>query len=675
MIRNNLDYQKAFDRVEWGWALKCLNSFNFGPKFIGWIQMIYKNAKTCLLTNGHRSSYFRISRSMRQGCPVSPLIYILQAEPLACTIRNNHNIVGFPLPNPDNDETVEVKLSAYVDDSQFFNSTENSIKESFKIFDKFEKASGAKIHKTKTTAIYIGPWKTKEPEFREISWSDTYIKTLGINHGYHIPEQEVWMDKIKKMKNCIQIWKSRDLTLKGKILIIKTFLVSQINYELEMKPIPKNIVKEIDKILWNFLWNGKQPSVNKQTMCLDAEKGGMNMINLSSFIEAKQIKLIHKIVNSETQHWNMIGKHWLKYLDKTYNSENFLYQCSDIKGIVITLPSQFYKDAIKAWVTFRSKLQTNDVRSILDEPICGNNRIRHKNTPLWFDTFSKDAIRTINDIWDANNKAFIEENIILSQLTDKTKGVKQYRIIKSSINGEWLNNLMANQLNNSENDINKRKIAIRQGTIQINKMPLKQLQCLLNENNYQPKYIDKWNTVFNTDINWKTHWKYSSETLLSNKEKQIHWKLIHNAIFTEYRLSLIGRSNGKCHFCKTETEYLTHLFYECAVVRDVLIKLNDKINATLQQNGHEHVHFDLRNVILGFEIQSDRIRIYLNTILQIVKWEVWKIRNLIKYENKFFSVTSILKSVLSKIASCSKFLKATKVSRKFNYVLDLLGQL
>ena len=81
--------------------------------------MIYENAQTCILTNGYRSSYFRISRSMRQGCPVSPLIYILQEESLLCSIRNNQNIIGFPLPNPDNDETAVVKLSAYVDDSQF----------------------------------------------------------------------------------------------------------------------------------------------------------------------------------------------------------------------------------------------------------------------------------------------------------------------------------------------------------------------------------------------------------------------------------------------------------------------------------------------------------------------------------------------------------------------------
>ena len=101
--------------------------------------MIYKNAKTCLLTNGHRSCYSPISRSMRQGCPVSPLIFILQTEPLACAIRKNTNIIGFSLPNTaqdnqaqDNHEQKQVKINAYVDDAQVFNSTENSIKESFK---------------------------------------------------------------------------------------------------------------------------------------------------------------------------------------------------------------------------------------------------------------------------------------------------------------------------------------------------------------------------------------------------------------------------------------------------------------------------------------------------------------------------------------------------------------
>ena len=74
------DQQKTFDRVEWEWVDFVLKTFNFGEKFKGWIQMLVKNATTSINTNGFASNLFSISRSCRQGCPVAPLIYILQAE-------------------------------------------------------------------------------------------------------------------------------------------------------------------------------------------------------------------------------------------------------------------------------------------------------------------------------------------------------------------------------------------------------------------------------------------------------------------------------------------------------------------------------------------------------------------------------------------------------------------
>ena len=189
--------------------------------------MIFINAKTCILTNGFQSKYFNISRSMRQGCPISPLIYILQAKPLACAIRCNNKMKGFPLPftYTDNTEIAEVKINGFADDTQMFNITEESITECFKTLEKYEKASGAIIHKTKTTGLYTGPWKHKEPEYKKIKWTKQYIKTLGIMHGYETDENELWMEKINKIKNCIQVWKNRDLTFKGKILIIKTLFL------------------------------------------------------------------------------------------------------------------------------------------------------------------------------------------------------------------------------------------------------------------------------------------------------------------------------------------------------------------------------------------------------------------------------------------------------------------
>ena len=65
------------------------------------------------------------------------------------------------------------------------------------------------------------------------------------------------------------------------------------------------------------------------------------MINLRHFIEAKKIKFVHKIINSEPEHWNIIGKYWLSSFDQRYDSENFLLRCSNIKKIDLTFKPNY----------------------------------------------------------------------------------------------------------------------------------------------------------------------------------------------------------------------------------------------------------------------------------------------------------------------------------------------
>ena len=266
--------------------------------------MVFKKAKTSILTYGYRSTYFKISRSMRQGCPVSPLLFVLQAEPLACAIRRNTLIRGIPLPvsNHETQNPPEVKINGYVDDTQLFVSTEASLVECFNILKRFEKSSGAKVNKNKTFGLYTGSWKNKIPEFNEISWTNTNIKTLGIHHGYEIDNEAIWLDKINKIKNCIQVWKSRDLTYKGKVLVIKTLLLSQVGFIADVVNIPNYIVKQIDTLLWSFLWDSKQPLINRKTMFLNTYMGGVNMSSLQNTLMCKQIKLIYKIIKSDKAH-------------------------------------------------------------------------------------------------------------------------------------------------------------------------------------------------------------------------------------------------------------------------------------------------------------------------------------------------------------------------------------
>ena len=100
----------------------------------------------------------------------------------------------------------------------------------------------------------------------------------------------------------------------------------------------------------------------------------------------------------------------------------------------------------------------------------------------------------------------------------------------------------------------------------------------------------------------------------------------------------MGWSEGKCHFCKIEKKIslVTHLFYEWRVIKDVLMKIQTKIKDTLQSKGYRQRSLDLKMVILGVEENEECVRISLNTILHILKWELRKIRNIIKYENKTY---------------------------------------
>lgn len=89
-----LDTAKAFDSVEWRYLWKCLECYGFGPKIIKWIQLLYQDPQAKVVANGWPSPVFGLSRGTRQGCPLSPLLYALAAEPLAISIRENPEIRG-----------------------------------------------------------------------------------------------------------------------------------------------------------------------------------------------------------------------------------------------------------------------------------------------------------------------------------------------------------------------------------------------------------------------------------------------------------------------------------------------------------------------------------------------------------------------------------------------------
>ena len=94
----SLDQEKALDRVDWGFLRSTLVKMGFGPSFIGWVDLFYSGVQSAVKVNGYLSPFFGLSRGVRQGCPLSPLLYVLYSEVLACNIRSNSRIKVLSIP-------------------------------------------------------------------------------------------------------------------------------------------------------------------------------------------------------------------------------------------------------------------------------------------------------------------------------------------------------------------------------------------------------------------------------------------------------------------------------------------------------------------------------------------------------------------------------------------------
>ena len=102
------------------------------------------------------------------------------------------------------------------------------------------------------------------------------------------------LEKKQKVLNT-SIWRQRDLTLKGKITIIKSLGISQILYVMNMLFVPKWVIVKSEKILYNFLWNDKPEKIRRKTICAQIDKGGLKMVNIDIMIKSMKLSWLRLI--------------------------------------------------------------------------------------------------------------------------------------------------------------------------------------------------------------------------------------------------------------------------------------------------------------------------------------------------------------------------------------------
>lgn len=164
-----LDVEKAFNRIEWGYPKNVMHRFG------KWLKMIYKDQVAIVVMEGYKTRKITISCGVRQGCPLSPLIFNMALEPLAIAIRANKVIKGIQL------KKLTIRLGMYVDD--VVSNPVVSIKALNRLIGEFGLISAYKVNLDKSvlTGFHIAElMKWANFEILAGKWETEWVRYLGV---------------------------------------------------------------------------------------------------------------------------------------------------------------------------------------------------------------------------------------------------------------------------------------------------------------------------------------------------------------------------------------------------------------------------------------------------------------------------------------------------------------
>ena len=255
-----------------------------------------------IMNNGYASDFFQLYRGVRQGCPLSGLLFVLAIEVVAQVIRENENICGLTINES------ELKLSMYADDlTAFIKDAECSASHLFNLLHDFGICSGLKINISKTEGMWLGSLKCnfgKHAPFN-IAWPEEYVFALGVAFAYDSTTSYKinFEDKLVTLKNVLNQWAARNLTLIGRICIVKTLAISKLVYNTSVFTLPPNFAKKVNDICFKFIWNFKPDKVKCQTIILPVDKGDLNMVDFTILDKSLKAAWVKRLQEADGSKW------------------------------------------------------------------------------------------------------------------------------------------------------------------------------------------------------------------------------------------------------------------------------------------------------------------------------------------------------------------------------------
>ena len=171
-------------------------------------------------------------------------------------------------------------------------SDQESLKAALIVIELFSKCSGLRINRDKSEAIWIGASSNFRHKPCGLSWPEKTVKCLGVHLCNDILEiQDInFKEKFNKIEGIMNQWCVRNLTLKGKILIANTLILSQLLYICSVVDTPKWVFTKYKELILQFIWNNKPAKVKYTSLINNIDNGGMCLQDLESKVKSLKIK-------------------------------------------------------------------------------------------------------------------------------------------------------------------------------------------------------------------------------------------------------------------------------------------------------------------------------------------------------------------------------------------------
>jgi exonuclease III len=624
----SIDFEKAFDSVNWDFLFKTLKMFNFGDKFISFIKTMYCNIESTVLNNGKSSQFFRLERGVRQGCPLSAYLFIITIEILATHIRNNPNIKGIKIG------TEEIKISLLADDITLLLHDISSLTTVIQTLSLFKDCAGLKINLDKSNAKYIGSLTTCDHYPHGLSWIKTPIKTLGIsivddqNQNYLLN----FHNRICTLKSTLNIWSQRNLSLKGKITVINNLALAPLIYASSVTNTPKKAISEINNIIQNFIWKGKQAKIAQKTLIQNIDNGGLKLCHFETKVSSLMLSWVKRLTTSFPQKWTLLPKKFYSCPNlKTYFNSN--HKLLHDKNIPI-----FYKNIHEIYMKY-FKLEPINFTEILNESLWLNQRIKTTQGHIYIKSWESNNILTVRNLFNEFG-ILLSHNELTSKYNIHTTFLQTLQVQKS-IPSNWIKKI--NTHSNTLPPINT-ELCIRVNNIL---KPLTLATCkdfywhILNNIAHIPTCIKKWNKTYQTlstsiNIEWKKIFNHSFYISRDTKIQTLQYKIIHRYIACNYWLKNIKILDSDiCLLCNTNSDTIAHFFLTCDNVNHFWVAFNNWWNRLTDENLIDLAETGKlqQNILFGFPGHTDMI-FALNYCVIYAKYYIYQ-KKIIKLNDLF----------------------------------------